>query len=202
MKWRLRVRSVLPLSTGFAWVRLTHLSRTIQVETGVRAISRPSVRYVRGAKIYIGAGVVLNSSAITYHTAMPSPVTLIADTPRSRIRIGSCSRINGATIHAQSEVTIGARVLMAAGATILDSNGHSAGHLDRTRHRDVPRPVFIGDDVWIGINAIILPGSHIGAGSVVGANAVVSGTIPPHSIVRPSATVTQIHRIGEGADVD
>jgi acetyltransferase-like isoleucine patch superfamily enzyme len=49
---------------------------------------------------------------------------------------------------------------------------------------DQGRPVVIEDDVWIGLNAIVLPGTLIGAGSIIGAGAVVSGVIPPRSIVR------------------
>jgi acetyltransferase-like isoleucine patch superfamily enzyme/glycosyltransferase involved in cell wall biosynthesis len=44
-------------------------------------------------------------------------------------------------------------------------------------------PVVIGDDVWIGTNAIILSGVTIGRGAVIGAGAVVSQDIPPYSIV-------------------
>tara|TARA_R110002020_G_scaffold10961_3_gene41566 strand:- start:6502 stop:6852 length:351 start_codon:yes stop_codon:yes gene_type:complete len=45
-------------------------------------------------------------------------------------------------------------------------------------------PCVIEDDVWIGHNAIILPGaSRIGRGSAIGAGAVVTKDIPPYSIV-------------------
>lgn len=42
--------------------------------------------------------------------------------------------------------------------------------------------ILIGNDVWIGTNAIILPGNTIGNGAVIGAGAVVSKDIPPYSI--------------------
>lgn len=41
----------------------------------------------------------------------------------------------------------------------------------------------IGNDVWIGQNAVILPGVHIGDGAIVGANSVVGKNIAPYSIV-------------------
>ena len=41
----------------------------------------------------------------------------------------------------------------------------------------------IGPDVWIGYEALILPGARIGAGAVVGARAVVAGEVPPYAIV-------------------
>lgn len=41
----------------------------------------------------------------------------------------------------------------------------------------------IGNDVWIGQNATILPGVHIGDGAIIGANSVVGRNISPYSIV-------------------
>ena len=42
---------------------------------------------------------------------------------------------------------------------------------------------IIGNDVWIGQNATILPGVHIGDGAIIGLNSVVSGDVEPYSIV-------------------
>ena len=41
----------------------------------------------------------------------------------------------------------------------------------------------IGNDVWIGQNAVILPGVHIGDGAVIGANSVVGSDVTPYTIV-------------------
>ncbi len=41
----------------------------------------------------------------------------------------------------------------------------------------------IGNDVWIGQNAVILPGVHIGDGAIIGANSVVGSDVPPYTIV-------------------
>src|ERR1700722_14564145 len=43
--------------------------------------------------------------------------------------------------------------------------------------------IVIEDDVWIGANAIILTGAHIGKGTIVSAASVVSSQIPPYSII-------------------
>ena len=44
------------------------------------------------------------------------------------------------------------------------------------------RPVEIGDDCWIGVNVVIMPGVAIGKGCVVGANAVVTRDLPAGSV--------------------
>lgn len=41
----------------------------------------------------------------------------------------------------------------------------------------------IGNDVWIGQNAVILPGVHIGDGAIIGANSIVGNDISPYTIV-------------------
>lgn len=41
----------------------------------------------------------------------------------------------------------------------------------------------IGNDVWIGQNAVILPGVHIGDGAIIGAESVVGSDVPPYTVV-------------------
>src|ERR1043165_8070407 len=47
---------------------------------------------------------------------------------------------------------------------------------------DTVQRVSIGNDVWIGTNAIIMPGVAIGDGAVIGAGAVVTKDVPPYAI--------------------
>ena len=56
--------------------------------------------------------------------------------------------------------------------------------LDPARRANlVPAPVRLGNDVWVGSNATILPGVTIGDGSVVAAGAVVTKDVPPMTVV-------------------
>lgn len=57
----------------------------------------------------------------------------------------------------------------------------------------VPKPVSIGDHVWIGARAMILPGVEVGEGAVVGAGAVVTKPCAPYDIVAGNPA----RRIGE-----
>ena len=57
--------------------------------------------------------------------------------------------------------------------------------------------VVIGNDVWLGTRAIILPGARIGNGAIVGAGAIVTGEIPPFAIaVGTPARVVGMRQLG------
>ena len=43
--------------------------------------------------------------------------------------------------------------------------------------------IVIGNDVWIGYEAVIMAGVHIGDGAIVGTRAVVTKDVPPYTIV-------------------
>ena len=59
-------------------------------------------------------------------------------------------------------------------------------------------PVVLGDDVWIGHGAILLPGVKIGTGAVVGAGAVVTKDVPPFTIVAGVPAKTLRRRVPRG----
>ena len=52
-------------------------------------------------------------------------------------------------------------------------------------HSELPLKgdTVIGNDVWIGQNAVILPGVHIGDGAIIGADSVVGSNVGPYTIV-------------------
>lgn len=99
-----------------------------------------------------------------------------------RIDIGDYVLISpGTRISAGDAVTVGNAVMMAHGVYITDSDWH--GLYDRTARDPEPRPVVIGDNVWLGDRCTILKGVTIGANSVVGAGAVVSRNVPANVVV-------------------
>ena len=81
-------------------------------------------------------------------------------------------------------VTIGSHVNLAQGITVtaLNHNFEDAG-LRIDEQGVSTKAVTIGDDVWIGTNAVILPGVTIGRHVVVAAGAVVTKDVPDHSLV-------------------
>lgn len=81
-------------------------------------------------------------------------------------------------------VTIGSHVNLAQGITVTALNHNFAEKDLRIDEQGVSTsPVTIGNDIWIGANAVILPGVTIGDHSVVAAGAVVTKDVPPHTLV-------------------
>ena len=62
-------------------------------------------------------------------------------------------------------------------------HGWEKGFDQATWEREIRGDTVVGNDVWIGMKAVILPGVTIGDGAVVAAKAVVSHDVPPYSIV-------------------
>jgi acetyltransferase-like isoleucine patch superfamily enzyme len=81
-------------------------------------------------------------------------------------------------------VTIGNHVNLAQGITVTALNHNFADTTKRIDEQGVTtKPVVIGDDVWIGANAVILPGVTIGRHAVVAAGAVVTQDVPENTLV-------------------
>ncbi len=81
-------------------------------------------------------------------------------------------------------VTIGSHVNLAQGITVTALNHNFDAPEKRIDEQGVStRPVVISDDVWIGANAVILPGVTIGRHSVVAAGAVVTSDVADGCVV-------------------
>jgi acetyltransferase-like isoleucine patch superfamily enzyme len=92
-------------------------------------------------------------------------------------------------------VRIGNNVNLAQGITVTALNHNFDDTNKRIDEQGVStNAVTIEDDVWIGANAVVLPGVTIGTHCVVAAGAVVTKDVPPHSLVAgvPAKVIKQI----------
>jgi acetyltransferase-like isoleucine patch superfamily enzyme len=91
------------------------------------------------------------------------------------LRIGNHAFINdGVDICANVGITIGNHVKIAPMAAIYHSNYRKVSPGEDVRKM----PIVIGDNVWIGVNAVVLPGASIGDHAVIAAGSIVTGVIP------------------------
>ena len=92
-------------------------------------------------------------------------------------------------------VTIGSHVNLAQGITVTALNHNFDKPGIRIDQQGITtRQIVIGDDVWIGAGAVILPGVTIGSHCVVAAGAVVTTDVPDGTLVAgiPAKTVRKI----------
>jgi acetyltransferase-like isoleucine patch superfamily enzyme len=94
-------------------------------------------------------------------------------------KIGDRAFINcGVAIYATKSIKIGHYVKIGDNARVIDSDFHPASPDKPIKQK----PIVIGNNVWIGAQAIILPGVTIGDHSVIGAGAVVAKDIPDRCV--------------------
>jgi len=165
------------------YVRFVLKRKGVEFSKNVKFIGMPIVYRIKG-KIILGNNVQIRSRDWGYHTAMYSPTRLMTDSSEEAIlAIGNGTRINGASIHATNKIIIGENCLIAANVTIMDSDGHGVNLDERDKHNTKTLPIIIGNNVWIGINSVILKGISIGNNSVIAAGSVVTKTVPPNTLV-------------------
>ncbi len=110
-----------------------------------------------------------------------------------QIHIGARTFINyGAVFLDVATITIGEDVQVGPNVQFLTAT-HSVEAAARRAKWESAKPITIGDNVWLGGGAIILPGISIGENTVVGAGAVVTKDLPanviavgnPARVIRP-----------------
>ena len=123
-------------------------------------------------------------------------------------RIGDFTLLNGALIMAEESIEIGSHCLVSWNVGIADSDFHPLEPAQRlidaqalapyfndrpARPKLKTAPVKIADNVWIGMNAVILKGVTIGENSVVAAGSVVTKSVEPNTVVagNPALVVKQ-----------
>jgi acetyltransferase-like isoleucine patch superfamily enzyme len=118
--------------------------------------------------------------------------------------VGDFTLLNGALIMAEEQIDIGSHCLISWNVGIADSDFHPLEPAQRLvdakalapffkdrplRPKLKTAPVKIGENVWIGMNAVILKGVTIGDNSVVAAGSVVTKSVPPNTIVAGNPAV-------------
>jgi acetyltransferase-like isoleucine patch superfamily enzyme len=159
-----RGRRVLP--------RLRYLLRRWQFDSaGRRGAIEAGVRILGDARIHLGERVTLRRGVVL--------------AGNGRLHIGSGTTINdGCQISAFDEIHIGANCMFAPRVCVLDIDHRFDTRTQSLREQGYrTAPVHIGDDVWLGVNVVVLRGVRIGRGAIVAANSVVTRDVADFAIV-------------------
>ena len=118
--------------------------------------------------------------------------------------VGDFTLLNGALIMAEERIEIGSHCLISWNVGIADSDFHPLEPAQRLidaqaiapffkdrppRPKLKTAPVIISNNVWIGMNAVILKGVTIGENSVVAAGSVVTKSVAPNVVVAGNPAV-------------
>lgn len=163
--------------------RLTGRERT-GVESRLRGLLR------RGARLRLGRGIELIAPE---NIRLGEDVTLFGNTvlnafgPKGSITIGDSTHIDHfGVLYGQGGLAIGRKCAIASRVTIYSQSNQYRESPETPIIEQPVRydPVSVGDDVWIGAGAVILPGARVGDHCVIAAGAVVlAGEVPAWSVV-------------------
>lgn len=85
-------------------------------------------------------------------------------------------------INVADKVEIGNGCIISWDVEILDTDFHQLIEIDGIQ-KTITKPIFIGENCWVGARAIILKGVYIGFESVIAAGSVVTKSFPPKSLI-------------------
>lgn len=130
--------------------------------------------------IKIGKGCRFNSNS-RFNFRGVNHKCILQTISGGNIVIGDNCGFSGVSIISGCSVTIGNNVLCGANVIIGDRNNH-----ENIFKEFKPAPVSIGNNVWVGMNSVVMKGVTIGENSIIGANSVITKSIPANVIAAGS----------------
>ncbi|MDT8309745.1 MAG: acyltransferase, partial [Bacteroidales bacterium] len=148
----------------------------VQLGNNVCFYGKPFIQKARTGKIVIGDHCSFRSNASSNLIGINRPCIISADADAILI-IGERCGFSGTVIGCFKHIIIEDNVRCGANTLITDGDWHS----DDPRSGP-PRAIYIGKNVWLGVNSTVLKGVSIGENSVIGASSVVTKDIPSNVI--------------------
>ena len=148
------------------------------VEYGKNSKFRGTTRFHRSPEsiIRIGNNVTFNSSSRFNYRGL-NHECILQTSSNGKITIGNYCGFSGVSIVSSIGVEIGNNVMCGANVMIGDRNDHEDKYPQYP-----PAKIVIQDNVWIGMNCVVMKGVVIGENSIIGANSIVTKDIPANCI--------------------
>jgi acetyltransferase-like isoleucine patch superfamily enzyme len=188
----------LELRRRLAWplVRAQFAWHGVEWGSGWKIFGRPIIQRHRDSRIMLGDGLTLRSWPRSNPLAPTAPVVLSTRRSDAVLEIGEDCGFTGTTLVAADRITIGDRVLVGGNASIVDFDFHPLTPEERAENINAgaAAPIVIEDDVFVGMDALVLKGVTIGEGAVVGAGSVVTQDVPRRTVVagNPARVVREL----------
>jgi acetyltransferase-like isoleucine patch superfamily enzyme len=185
-----KVASKIDLSTSSSTSMCLLQGQNCRFTPNVKIFNHPG----NPNQIQLGDGVFLDGTLEVYKDGI--------------LKIGNNTFFGNSRIYCTSQISIGKGCWIADHVSIMDSNLHPVSAKKRIQdaadfsrgvfpdvYTNIPNaPTQVSDGVWIGVNAVILKGVHIGEGAIVGAGSVVTKDVAPWTIVggNPAKLIREI----------
>jgi acetyltransferase-like isoleucine patch superfamily enzyme len=172
------------ISSGF--MKLTFFLYDVTSGKRLKFFGITHIRFHPQSTVIIGDDCTFRSSFSSNTIGLKQKCFLSANKGANLI-IGNSCGLSGVVISVEKNIVIGNRVFFGANVTICDSDRHPIDSKLRLQgFKGDIAPVHIHDDVWIGMNSVVLKGVTIGKGTVVGANSLVNKNLPENVIAAGS----------------
>jgi acetyltransferase-like isoleucine patch superfamily enzyme len=179
-------------------VRLLFAMNRIPWGRDWRFYGAPIIQKHRRSTMCFGPGMRLRSSLRSNPLGPSHPVMLCTWLPEACLEAGADFFMTGGAVCAAEKISIGNHVSIGVNSVVVDTDFHPLDpELRRLRPSEArTAPIVIGDNVFIGMNCMVLKGVTIGHDSVVGAGSVVTRDVPPLVIVagNPARIIRELAR--------
>jgi acetyltransferase-like isoleucine patch superfamily enzyme len=166
--------------------RLVFTLKSVEYGKDITFYGRPIISGTKNGTVSVGDRTVLCSQSEATALGVRGPIIIRILAPGATISIGADSGLSGTVLCAAKSIEIGERCLIGADSMIFDTDFHNP-EPDNRRYakpdwKRISKPIFIGNDVFIGTRTIVLKGVKIGDGAVIAAGSVVASDIPPNVV--------------------
>lgn len=178
---------------GHFWKLVNYISAywwNVKIGEKCRFFGKTHFYRLQESEITIGNNCTFNSTSTSNLSGLFAPCIISTAKKEAKITIGNNCGFSGTRIRCGTSITLGDNVRCGANTYIADTDAHSN---DYRASND--RPVVIDNNVWLGLNVVVLKGVHIGENSLIGANSVVTKDIPANVIAvgNPCRIIKQLN---------
>jgi acetyltransferase-like isoleucine patch superfamily enzyme len=198
--WKARSEIERLLLLPLAW--LSAVGAGVGWGAGWKCYGLPIWQLHRRSRVQIGSRLQLRSSRRSNPLGPNRPCIVSTRTAAAELTIGDDFGMTGGSVVCALRIEIGHRVTVGCNTIITDTDFHPLDPAERREHflDGAVAPVVIEDDVFIGMNALILKGVRLGTGCVIGAGSVVTRDVPPGAVAagNPAQIVRTPHSTSGG----
>ena len=157
--------------------------------SGIKCIGFVKIRKLPHSFIKLGKNCTFLSKHSSNLIGINHPCIISTHHRDAEIVIGDSCGFSGSTIAAYKSIKIGNEFRCGANTLITDFDWH----LDDYRVGRA-KEIIIGNNVWLGVNVVVLKGVKIGENAMIGANSLVVKDIPDNVIVgNPCKVIKKIN---------